>query len=291
MKPAPPRAAIGVSALILFVWWVVAHNSGSGWVQTLGDAVFGILSVGVLGPALALRRIRVRLLQAPSDGTAGFPIQLRLETSVRVRAIPMVPPGEPVIVGRQKEMIVLLPTRRGVHDHFVVEVSTAAPFGLQWWSRKVVLPLPNPLHVAPRLGARLLIEFGEGDGSEGTPVRSHVGEPHAARPYEPGDQRRRVHWPSTAHTGKLMVRELEEPSAEPLVLVVSLPNDPEAAEHVTERALGTAVSLLDAGAALTMVTDEVDGPVTKPVTTRLEAGRRLARAAPSDGKSRLEVIR
>ena len=41
-----------------------------------------------------------------------------------------------------------------------------------------------------------------------------------------------------------MVRELEQPAAEPVTITVELPADPEAAERVAEGALGTVVRLL-----------------------------------------------
>lgn len=290
MKPARPRAPIVVSVVIMFVWWVVAHGSGSGWVQAIGDAVFGILVIGIVGPAIALSRVRLSISSAPSDGAAGLPIAIAVKASGRARVTPVSPEGEPVMVGPKGE-VVLLPRRRGVHTSLLVDVATAAPFGLQWWTRRAAVPLTAPLHIAPRPGSPLPVPFDDGIGNAGRPVASQVGESHAVRPYEPGDQRRRVHWPSTAHTGKLMVRELEEPSAEPMTMRVSLPGNSEAAERVAETAMGTAVWLLDRGANLIMATDEVNGPVVKSVATRREAGRRLARAVSSSGRSQLDVVR
>ena len=44
------------------------------------------------------------------------------------------------------------PERRGVLDAVSVELASCAPFGLLWWAREVEVPLPRPLHVAPRYG-------------------------------------------------------------------------------------------------------------------------------------------
>lgn len=290
MKPARPRAPIVVSLVIVLVWWAIAHSSGSGWVQALGDAVFGILVIGILGPSVALARVRITVERAPTDGMASLPVVVAVKASRRIRVTPLTPEGAPELVGPGGE-VVMIPRKRGVHERLLVEVATAEPFGLQWWSRRVAVQLQVPLHIAPRPGDPLPVPFDQGDGDVGQPVKSQVGELQGVRPYEPGDQRRRAHWPSSAHTGKLMVRELEEPSGQPLTMHIRLPDDPEAAERIAETAMGTAVWLLDRGANLTMATDEGIGPIVKPVASRREAGRRLAKAVPSGSQSRLEVFR
>ena len=77
---------------ILGIWWLVAHNGGSGWVQALGDIVFGTLVIGILGPGVVLTRARVAVVDAPLHGTAGLPAQARLAASTRLRVRPSVPP-------------------------------------------------------------------------------------------------------------------------------------------------------------------------------------------------------
>jgi uncharacterized protein (DUF58 family) len=81
----------------------------------------------------------------------------------------------------------------------------------------------------------------------------------------------------------MMVRELEQPAAEPVTITVDLPRDPEAAERVAEGALGSVVLLLEGGAAVVLGTTEASGPVLGPVTDRRSAGRRLARAVTGQG--------
>ncbi len=76
----------------------------------------------------------------------------------------------------------------------------------------------------------------------------------------------------------MMVRELELPSAEPVVVTVDLPQDPDEAERVAECALGTVVDLLQGGSTVLLGTFEPSGRVLALVADRRGAGRRLARA-------------
>jgi uncharacterized protein (DUF58 family) len=281
--------------LILGLWWLVAHNGGSGWVQVLGDIVFGALCIGVLGPSVVLARAKVRAVSAPTDGTAGLPVEVSLECSTRLRVQPLDPPGDATFAGQRRNRgatrVVLHPERRGVVDAVTLEVSSAAPFGLQWWRRRVRVALPSPLFVAPRSGrpdALSLRRSAEAGDAADRPHR-RAGSPRGARPYRPGDNRRLVHWPATAHAGELMVRELERPSARPLTVTVLLPVDADEAERVAERALGTVTFLLERGAEVVLVTTEATGSVEASVLDRREAGRRLARAVAPPGGSPASV--
>jgi uncharacterized protein (DUF58 family) len=162
----------------------------------------------------------------------------------------------------------------------VVDVATAAPFGLMWWTRRVRLDLPSELHIGPKIGPPVVLPRQEDDRSGDSSHRSprDIGEPRGIRPYRPGDSRRWVHWPATAHSGELMVREMEGPTSEPVVVVVTLPPDADAAESVAERAFGTLVALFDRGTSVHLTTTEVAGRRTGTVADRRSAGRRLARA-------------
>lgn len=302
LRPGRPLAPVAAAPLAVAVGWLVAHHSGAGWVQVLGDVVFGAVVVGILGPAAVLARARVAVSVAPPDGTAGRPVPLEVSASTRVRVRPADPPGPAAFAGPAGPArtarpaaggtgtVTLLPARRGVHDRVVVDLATAAPFGLQWWTRRVVLPLPAPLAVAPRCGRPAVPppEAGDHDADAAVAVTAAaaaapVGDPRGARPYEPGDHRRHVHWGATAHTGELMVRRHEQPAAAPRHVAVTLPPDPEAAERAAEAALGTLVALLEAGTPVVLTTTEAGGRRVAPVTDRREAGRRLAAAVDGTG--------
>jgi uncharacterized protein (DUF58 family) len=278
---------------VVGIWWLVAHNGGAGWVQFVGDLVFGALIIGVVGPGVVVSRARMQVLRAPPDGVTGLPVEVRVVASGRVRVRPVDPPGEETFLGRSGsggslDALTIVPPRRGVYRSLTLDVASAAPFALQWWHRRVTVELPQDLLVAPRRGRsdpprRQRLEHAD---EVMVQPRSDAGFPRGARPYVAGDPRHRVHWHATAHAGSLMVKELERSSGGPVTVVVDLPADADAAERVAERALGTVVELLQDDAAVTLQTLEPSGTVTRPVRDRRQAGRRLARAVSSDQGAR-----
>ena len=285
-RPARPWAPMFAGALIVVLWWLVAHNAGSGWVQVLGDLVFGVLLVGIVGPFVVVTRAHIHVRNAPGDGTAGLPVSVHVESRRRLRVRPVDPPGPDVFVGpggrrhAADDLVMVVPARRGMHGSVTLDIASAAPFALQWWTKRVWLPLPTALHVAPRCGAAQSIPLrpDDGTGEAVAKPRAEEGLPRGARPYVPGDARRLVHWRASAHTGRMMVRDVERPTAAPVTITVELPADVDAAERVAEGALGSVVGLLGDGVPVLLGTRESSGPVLAPVADRRSAGRRLARA-------------
>ncbi|GAA1405219.1 hypothetical protein GCM10009662_35050 [Catellatospora coxensis] len=70
------------------------------------------------------------------------------------------------------------------------------------------------------------------------------------RDYQPGDDLRRVHWPSSAHTGRLLVRQFEQDLQPGLTLLIdNRPDaDPDGFELALDVAATLAVACLSAGA-------------------------------------------
>jgi uncharacterized protein (DUF58 family) len=247
----------------------------------------------VLGPAFVISRARLAVVKAPADGQVGQPVHIAVLAPSRVRVRFLDPAGPdqwvgPVARARRTARrgtgpagtIAIVAEHRGVYGGLTVELASAAPFGLQWWATRVRVELPDLLHIAPRRGPAGRPARPEEDrhGPAGRPRTGQVGELRAARPYRPGDQVRQVHWPASAHTGDLMVRETESPLGEPVTVEVTLPSDPDSAERVAEQACGTVLDLLERDVPTILVTDEPDGPVNAAVPDRRQAGRRLARA-------------
>lgn len=291
--PKPVRAVRSLlrAAALVAVLGFVAHNGGAGWVQALADLVVGAVAVGLLAPGLLLGRAVLVATASPPDATAGMPVEIGLRCSARLRVVPLDPPGPEVFVGPSRgpraprgDTCVVL-ARRGVYGSAVLEVATAAPFGMLWWKRQVTVALPGELCVAPRLGPAVPAPSAEG-GDPGTTRRtaSASGGVHGGvRPYRAGDPRHRVHWPASAHAAELMVRVVDAEEDEQVVVEVSLPSDADLADELAERALGTVVALQDRGSPVLLVTNEAAGERRGPVADRRSAGRRLARALSRTG--------
>ena len=47
VRPVRPVVPLVSCAGVLLAWGLVAHNSGAGWVQAVGDVLAGILGVGL----------------------------------------------------------------------------------------------------------------------------------------------------------------------------------------------------------------------------------------------------
>lgn len=281
-----PRHAFGPvvgSAVSLAAWVGIAHSSGAGWVQALGGLLAGCLLVGLVAPALAVRRSRCSVTAGPTDGVAGLPLTVKLAVTTALVVRPLDPPGPEATTGPHHQCdLQLVPAHRGTMTECLLEIASAAPFGLMWWTKRVTVPLPRPLYVAPVAGPidrfRLVDHDSTGDGAR--QVDRRVGEPRGVRPYRPGDLRSWVHWPATAHTGSLMVREMEGPVSQPVTVEAILPEDPDAADEAARVALGTVASLLAGGRSVVLVTAEPGATVRRRVGGVPEAGRRLARALP-----------
>jgi uncharacterized protein (DUF58 family) len=177
--------------------------------------------------------------------------------------------------------VVAIPAHRGVVDAVFVEIHGAGPLGLVGWRKRLRVALDAPIEVAPK---PMVVQYAPPSGAQPV-VRA---EPHTGarghettrgvREYVDGDPIRLVHWPSTARSGSVMVRELEGPEQPRLVLVVDLRGGAQEAELAASRAAGLAIAALRGGVRVDVATCEARGPVTGAVRTATEVGRRLARA-------------
>lgn len=275
------------SAVSMAAWAGVAHSSGSGWVQAVGALLAAVLITGLVAPLFPARRASITCAASPSDTEAGRAVELSMVANGPVRIRPRYPAGQTVVAagpsrGTREVEVTITPDRRGVLDAVVVELASCAPFGLLWWAREVEVPLPRPLHVAPRYGRPGPIETLTDDSTGDAPLRvpAGAGEPRGVRPYQSGDTRRSVHWPATSHVGSLMVREKERQTDDPIIVEVVLPPDPQQAEAEAERVMAAVTHHLLRGRSVILATRESGGRTVRLVRDRIDLGRRLARAVP-----------
>jgi len=136
---------------------------------------------------------------------------------------------------------------RGRHRFEPVRLSITDPFGLA--EAGLTLDERQALVVYPRLVELERLFFDGGAGPEHGRrllLRRPVGfDLHSVRDYQQGESLRRVHWPSTARRGALMVKELEDsPRDEVAVLLDGDPagvtgSPPDSSFDVAVRAAGS----------------------------------------------------
>jgi uncharacterized protein (DUF58 family) len=266
---------------------LVSRASGAGWVVVLVCCVASVLVVGTAWPIATLARAEVELLASPRDTTAGSPTTFfvlvrRAGSGVRLRLVIGGEAGEWVAALKTCQgEAVAVPSTRGVVTSVTAELQAAGPVGLVSWRRRIALALVAPLEVGPAPAVVQLDELvGGGTGAVDGADRSAVGHDtvRGVRAYATGDPIRIVHWPATARWGEVMVKEMEDPTAPELVIIVDLRGRPDRTEAAASRAAGLARAGLEVGLAVSLHTAEAAGPRSGDVSSPVQAGRRLARA-------------
>jgi uncharacterized protein (DUF58 family) len=163
-------------------------------------------------------------------------------------------------------------TRRGRFSLGPVWVTSGDPFGIFRASRRltegtivVVYPRAVPL---PRFG-RVPGEL-PGGSLQGVRVPFSTPNVSSVRDYRPGDAFNRIHWPTTARTSRLMVREFElDPTAD-IWIVLDLNVDVHAGtglesteEYAVTAAASLARHLLDQGRAVGLVSQTATLPADR----------------------------
>jgi hypothetical protein len=289
LRPINAIGPIAGSIFTLLAWAALAHNSGSGWVQALGVVLFATLLVGILGPGRVVARSDVEVVASPSDAIAGDPVEIEVIATTRVRIKPVSPGGKTAFCGpteRGPSSLVVIPERRGILVAITADIASAAPFGILWWSKRTTIASPVEICVAPKPTTSIWIPPDNDDWSGEAPGHrtASVGEMKGVRDYQHGDARRTVHWRASAHTGRMMVREMEAPTADPVVVRLVLPVDPQQADELAGYALATILALVNYSRLVMLATTEESGDKLALVTGSLDAGRRLARAVPSGSR-------
>jgi uncharacterized protein (DUF58 family) len=237
MRLRKRAAGLVLGAGILFL---IGTNVQAGWLFVFCALMLGTLVSGVILPGRMLRGVEVER-RAPGEVVQGEDAFVDLIVTNRARGArlgltlddPHVAPTSLYITkvspGERVELVTVRPARkRGVQEASVVTLRSAAPFGVAERRRTIlvagsttVLPAVVPLGPLPFLATA-------SDPSRSTRSIPHRGagpEYLGIREYRPGDSPRHVHWPSTARTGAVMVRELEEERSRRLAIVVDTLTD------------------------------------------------------------------
>lgn len=231
MLTATGRAALALGAGAYVAGWVF----GTAPLYPVGVGLVLVVAVAWLWARLLARPVRLERLvpeERPVDGE-DVPIRVRLELDGAVQ--PAVVElrdrfgalGEEAVDLRRDEgalagTYVLRDVRRGRYRAELARVAIEDPLGLV--RREVPLESPGGLLVYPRIVELegLFTDGGQrvGDGRR-TQLRRQSGyDLHSVREHERGESLRRVHWPSTARRGKLMVKELEDAPRDESVVVL-----------------------------------------------------------------------
>lgn len=239
--------------------------------RVAGSPELHIVSVGLvlLSPLAALgvwwRRPDVRVGRRPASRRAHAGSRLRVDLEVRNLGrsrtpVLMLEDRLPVELGRAARAVLsgveprarqrvsyeVRCARRGRFAIGPLTVGVRDPFGLA--ERRLEFPEEHPLIVYPEVED--LRSQATGSSAGGTGERAarrmvHAGDEfYTLRAYQTGDDLRRIHWPSTARTGRLMIRQQERGrrASATILLDTRAPSGP-GATRAFERAVSGAASV------------------------------------------------
>jgi uncharacterized protein (DUF58 family) len=200
-------------------------------------AVLGLAGAGIIVAAIAWSRLRrvqlvAQRVQHPSRLQVGGSGRIELQlTNAGTRPTPLLLVADGFDDGRRAARFLVAPiapgetaraayriptTRRGRFGLGPLVASVTDPFGIA--RREWTVEGTADVVVCPRVHA--VVAPGVGAGREPGPdptttarglVHDERGEFRSLRDYEIGDELRRVHWRTTARTGRLVVRQDEMP--------------------------------------------------------------------------------
>ena len=195
LEPAVLAAALGAAILVGLVLSVGRSTYGVDLLMTDHRVTVGDRAVGrIVVRNLSRRRLLPAHIELPvGSGSADFPL-------------PSLPPA-----GEHEELFAIPTTRRAVVVVGPVRSVRGDPLGLV--RRRLHWADPVELYVHPHLVSLRGAASGVLRDLEGQATRVISDSDlsfHALRDYVAGDDRRHIHWRSTARAGKLMVRQFED---------------------------------------------------------------------------------
>ncbi|HMS82986.1 MAG TPA: DUF58 domain-containing protein [Nitrospira sp.] len=239
---------------------IAAINTGNNLFYLLLAMMLSLILVSGIAAEYCLRRLEFRrhvpdLLFTNTAVTIGLVVKNRKTrlTSFSLRLcdvsddhvisplmeIRALPPGESRLLSYQ-----LTPIRRGRLRLSGVQISTEFPFGL--FTKRTCFPMEDMVLVCPELQPiheRLLRGLRTAGHEQSVHRRGHGSDLYNLRLYHAGDDSRSIHWPTTARTSQLTIRETEAEEQRRAIIHVST-SVPASHEALFERAVSLAASLV-----------------------------------------------
>ena len=261
------RAARAVQGVVTPLGWsviaaaIVALGVGYGWglleIIAIGWGLVVLVSVAALWligrgageirllvptPRVVVGEPALARLVAANPGRRGFAgVQIELPVGARVfeRVLPRLARGSAF-----DEQFTIPTDRRGIVSIGPARTVRADPIGLM--RREIVWSETAELRVHPRTVSISALSTGFIRDLEGFPTRDLTSSDiafHALREYVPGDDRRYIHWRSSAKTGTFMVRQFEETRRSRLMILLDLEPGAYLDDAEFELAVGAAASV------------------------------------------------
>ena len=234
--PAYSGWLLGVIALCFFG---AATNTMAGWLYAISGAILALLVLGAILPRRSLAHLQIRR-RAIAPVSAGDSLTIELDianptakpkTLLHVEdVLPVVlasPVGVPVsdIAPQSVYRWRFHPTaqKRGIYQWHEVRVRTGTPLGLCWSRRSWTVPAQAIVYpqVLPLSACPLIDQLGqrsEQSRSDRT-LAATQGLTKTLRPYRHGDSTRLIAWRTSARFDQLQVRELEEETGKPEIII------------------------------------------------------------------------
>ena len=243
--------------------YLIAGSSGAGWLYVVAAATGAVVLVSAAMPRWNVSGVEVAR-RAPAVETAGQDMECSMELTNVGRLARYLLEAEDRFAGgagrglavrvaargRNSVGYTVRDPRRGIYAGGEVLISSGAPFGLFYASRRLqavsrTVVYPRTFDVAD-LPHRAPDDAERGDGSESSSLhRDHGREFYGVREYRPGDPARLIAWRKSARSvsaGKLAVVELARETRQPFVVALDL--DPAAPREAREMVVSLAASLL-----------------------------------------------
>lgn len=257
--------AIGLAGLSGNPWLLLVTGALAGLLLTTGTRRTDLAGVQVecsgVPRATSGGEVRHHVVLTNQGGRALPSFRLVMSypglTDLAVR-VPALAPG-----GQACADLVRTAGRRGGYRGGALLAVVTDPLGLV--RRRYAFTVQLSLIVHPRPGEPLTAHPSWADGEARDLARRGTDDLAGLRPWRPGDERRDVHWRSSARRGRLVVVERDQPAGEQWVLAVVGAFRAEADERALSRLISTWVATCASGVPVRLLTWPPDLAPAEPL--------------------------